>query len=299
VHDDTATTQAPRVTDLDDAHVERDQPDDMRSRAFGQESSPNSWVCPFLRATTDDGKLGPPIEVPDGANTCSALGQSVPQSLRQQELVCLTSAHVNCPRHLRGTALGSDHLARIARPQAVTPAIAGSVVVVIVAFLLSIAFVVVNGGLTLTAAEATRTPSPLATAVAGVETATPTTGSAPAPTGTPSETGSATAAPLATPTPTPTATSADTPAPTPQRTPKPTAVPNPAYPAGATASRMNLLDACSDTARCYVYRVRSGDNLYSIANYFGVPLSTVKAWNAWTATGLKVGRELRIPPPTR
>jgi hypothetical protein len=30
-----------------------------------------------------------------------------------------------------------------------------------------------------------------------------------------------------------------------------------------------------------------------------VSLSTVKAWNTWTATGLKTGRELRIPPPTR
>ncbi|MFL5676953.1 MAG: LysM peptidoglycan-binding domain-containing protein [Chloroflexota bacterium] len=62
---------------------------------------------------------------------------------------------------------------------------------------------------------------------------------------------------------------------------------------------MKLLSSCSDTPRCYVYRIRSGDNLYSIANYFGVPLSTVKAMNAWTASGLKVGRELRVPPPTR
>jgi hypothetical protein len=296
VHDETATTQAPRVTDLDDAHVEGDQPDDIRSRAFGEDSSPNAWVCPFLRATTDVGTLARPLEAPDAANTCSALGQSLPQSLRQQELVCLTSSHVNCPRHLRGTALGSDDLARIARPT-VTPAIAGSVVVVIVAFLLSIAFVVVNRGLTLTAAEAPRSPSPIATsAVAGLETTAPTPVSTPAPTPAPSAIEST--APAAGASPTASLAPTATPAATPRRTPKPTAT-APAYPVGATASRMKLLSPCSDTPRCYVYRVRSGDNLYSIANYFGVQLSTVKSWNAWTATGLKVGRELRIPPPTR
>ena len=62
---------------------------------------------------------------------------------------------------------------------------------------------------------------------------------------------------------------------------------------------MKLLTSCPDKAKCYVYRIRSGDNLYSIANFFGVPFSTIKAWNAWTDNGLKVGRELRIPPPTR
>ena len=43
-----------------------------------------------------------PIETPDPANRCTALHDAVPQSLRQQELVCLSSAHVNCPRYLRG-----------------------------------------------------------------------------------------------------------------------------------------------------------------------------------------------------
>jgi len=62
---------------------------------------------------------------------------------------------------------------------------------------------------------------------------------------------------------------------------------------------MRLVTPCPDTAKCYVYRIRSGDNLYSIANYFGVSLATITAWNPWTSDGLKAGRALRIPPPTR
>jgi LysM repeat protein len=62
---------------------------------------------------------------------------------------------------------------------------------------------------------------------------------------------------------------------------------------------MKLLDPCPDKANCYIYLIRSGDNLYSISNFFGVAFKTVKAWDAWTDNGLKVGRELRIPPPTR
>jgi hypothetical protein len=299
VHDETATTPAPRITDLDDAHVERDQPDEIRLRAFGEDSSPNAWVCPFLRAPGDDGTLGRPVEVPDAVNRCAALGESVPQSLRQQELVCLTSAHVNCPRHLRGTSLGSDKVERLARPRVVSPAIAGSVVVLIVAFLLSIGFVVANGGLTLTAAESAPSASPSGTLLAGLATAVPTAAATPAstvaPTATPATTPNATSSALASPQATAAPTALATPEPTPRVTPAGTA----AYPPGATASRMKLLSPCTDKAKCYVYRIRSGDNLYSIANYFGVSLSTVKAWNAWTSTGLKSGRDLRIPPPTR
>ena len=47
------------------------------------------------------------------------------------------------------------------------------------------------------------------------------------------------------------------------------------------------------------YVVRSGDNMTSIANYFGVSLTRVKAMNPWVQSGLTIGRGLRIPPPTR
>jgi LysM repeat protein len=45
--------------------------------------------------------------------------------------------------------------------------------------------------------------------------------------------------------------------------------------------------------------IRSGDNLYSIANYFGVSQTRVEAMNPWVSNGLVVGRSLRIPTPTR
>jgi Tfp pilus assembly protein FimV len=107
----------------------------------------------------------------------------------------------------------------------------------------------------------------------------------------------ATPAPTATPIPTPTATVVATPipSPTPAATPRATARPT----TRPTSGRYALLRPCPDEADCWIYRVRSGDNLYSIARYFGVPLKTVQAWNPWTANGLKVGRDLRIPPPTR
>ncbi len=69
--------------------------------------------------------------------------------------------------------------------------------------------------------------------------------------------------------------------------------------AAPTSDRYALLTACPDKPDCWIYRVRSGDNLFSIAKYFGVPLATVKALNPWTQSGLKVGRDLILPPPTR
>jgi LysM repeat protein len=61
-----------------------------------------------------------------------------------------------------------------------------------------------------------------------------------------------------------------------------------------------LLTPCPDEPNCWIYIVRSGDNLVSIARYFGVPLDVVRERNPWTeTTGLVAGQELRLPPPTR
>src|SRR5690349_152721 len=51
-------------------------------------------VCPYLRAIDDQDRLLPPVLSPDPVNRCAAMGEAVPQSLRQQELVCLTSGHL-------------------------------------------------------------------------------------------------------------------------------------------------------------------------------------------------------------
>ena len=47
--------------------------------------------------------------------------------------------------------------------------------------------------------------------------------------------------------------------------------------------------------------MRSGDNLFSIAHWFGHPISTIYAWNPRYAQGahLRVGDQIRMPPPTR
>jgi hypothetical protein len=253
-------------------------------------------ICPFLRVIDDAEGLGPPIEAPDPANRCAALREPVPQSLRQQELVCLSSGHVNCPRYLRG-GLDVKPARPVRTPRAVptvnvTPATAGALAIFTVAFLLSVGFVLANGGVVLTAVAPT--PALSGGVLGEAETAAPTT----APTLEP------TPAPTATPEPTPTVAPTDTPEPTPSplpsATPEPTAPPPTVAPTvKPTSGRYALLTACPDRSGCWIYHIRSGDNLYSIANYFGVSLKTVQAWNPWTQSGLKTGRELRIPTPTR
>ncbi len=254
------------------------------------DTGPHSrWVCPFLRAIDDDDVLVAPVQAPDPANRCAALREVVPQSLRQQELVCLTSGHVNCPRYLRGS-MGAAEARTVARGvRTVTPATAGALVAFAAAFVLSVAFVVANGGLVLTAA-ATRSPgaadvaagnSPASTASVTIgATVPPSAASSAAPTATPAVSATAAPAPLPTPRPTPSSGTTATPP--------------------ASSDRYALLTACPDEPDCWIYVVRSGDNLSSIANYFGVKLQTVQTLNPWTSsTRLQAGQQLRLPPPTR
>jgi LysM repeat protein len=247
-------------------------------------------VCPFLVAVDDADRVGLALDRPDPVNRCAALAEPVPQSLRQQELVCLTSGHVNCPRYLRGSMGAAEPPVRVKGEVSVrvTPATAGALVVFALAFVLSLGFVVANGGLVLSAAA---TPAPSGGVLGEVETAPPSVEPTAIPTPEPTPT------PIATPSPTPSAspTSSPTPSPTPSATPSQTAEPTKV----PTSGRYALLDPCPNKSNCWLYRIRSGDNLYSIANYFGVPLSTVRAWNPWVQDGLIIGRELRIPTPTR
>jgi hypothetical protein len=109
----------------------------------------------------------------------------------------------------------------------------------------------------------------------------------------PSTAPSLSAEPSDTAEPSPPATAAPTAAPL-----RPTPTPRPTAP--LTSKRYDLLSVCPDTADCWVYVVRSGDNLFSIANYFGVPLSAVEQRNPWTSTTpLVAGQKLLLPTPTR
>jgi LysM domain len=243
-------------------------------------------ICPFLRAVDDGDRLVPPVEAPDPANRCAALRDPVPQSLRQQELVCLASGHINCPRYLRGAVVVAEAPDPVvAAGRAVSPAVLVSLVILVMAASTSVAFVLARGGMEMAVAAGSAPPAPSVTAVAAAPASpTPTIPATAAPTASP------TASPTSSPTPTPTAT----PTPTPAPTPSPTARPSP------TSDRYALLRACPGTPRCWIYRVRAGDNLFSIANYFGVSLDSIYDRNPWARTqGLRAGQELRLPPPTR
>jgi LysM domain-containing protein len=238
-------------------------------------------TCPFLRAAAD-GALVTPIERPDPANRCAALAEAVPQSLRQQELVCLTSGHISCPRYLRGAAVATEMPAPVVRRgRTLTTPVFASLVVLVMAVSASIAFAMARGGLVLSTAG----PSPAASPVAAVPSPV-----APAVSASPAVT------PFAPASPSPSTSTTPTASPSPVATPtvKPTAAATP------RSDRYKLLRACGDAPRCWIYTVRSGDNLYSIANYFGVSRDSIYARNPWLRnSGLRAGQELRLPPPTR
>lgn len=278
-----------------------------------EDRSLSAWICPFLRAVDADERVGAPVEAPDIANRCAALREPVPQSLRQQELVCLTSGHVNCPRYLRGAVSVTDAAeasvvaGRSFRPPSlpvgrpsISPAILASLVMVVVAFAASVSFVVARGGLELTP---TVGQGPSASVVAGIADPSPSATEAPS-TVTPSAAVEPTPTPPPAPTPSPSPAPTSTPAPTPEPTPAPTPTaeptPEPTATAEPTSERYALLTPCDDAPRCWIYVVRSGDNLFSIANYFGVSMEAVYDRNPWTRTSsLRAGLELRLPPPTR
>jgi LysM repeat protein len=251
--------------------------------------SPFLTTCPFFRSVDASQQLAAPIEAPDPANRCAAFGEPKAQSARQQELVCLTRGHQDCPRYLRGALVLREADAPAAPRRTLSGATVAALVLLAVSAGASFAFVLMRGGLTLpvgpgatqVAAAATATPGPTATPVVTPE---PT----PSPTPTP--------APTPTPTPQPTPSPEPTVAPTPPPTPPPTRAPTPR----PTSSRYALLEPCPNTPNCWIYTVRSGDNLYSIANYFGHSLETVYDLNPWTrTTPLKAGQELILPPPRR
>src|SRR5215218_323739 len=260
--------------------------------------SPDPAVCPFFRRQVD-GRLFAPLHSPDEENVCAAIGMPKPQSAYQQEIVCLRVAHADCPRYLRG-AMAYPEPRRPRRRPAVPPAILAALLILMLSAGISFGFVVQRGSIELPVVDAATSPS----AVAVLPTPSPPAGPTDAPpsaavaTPSASVSPSPSASPAPSSSPSPTAT--PTPSPTPSPSPKATAKPTPKPTRKPTSDRYRLLDPCSGGNGCWVYTVRSGDNLFSIAKYFGHSLTTIYSWNpAYPETALKVGAKIRMPAPTR
>ena len=255
--------------------------------------SPNPDVCPFFRRQVD-GVLFVPLGSPDEENVCAAIGVPKPQSARQQELVCLKAAHADCPRYLRG-AMAYPEPPRPRRQTAVPRATLAALLILVLSAGISFGFVVQRGGLELPVVAAA--PSSTALAVVGSPASSPTALPASA---APSVVATAAPSSASTPSPSPSPTPAPTPSPTPEPTPSPTPKATPKPTKKPTSDRYKLLKACPIKADCWIYTVRSGDNLSSIANYFGHSLRTIYTWNPrYPGAALRVGAQIRMPPPTR
>ena len=227
---------------------------------------------------------------PTGASR-SARPASSPRASRSSS--CLRRAHADCPRYLRGAAPGTKQPSRLS---AVPRATLAALLILVVSAVISFGFVLQRGGIDLPVTDG----SPASTAVAAIGTARPepsdpamATSTAdpgmaltPGPTPSPPATPGLTMSPTLTPDPTPLPPAAATPRPAPAATPK--------------SDRYRVLRACPGRRGCWIYTVRAGDNLFSIANWFGVSLKTIYAWNPqYPAARLRAGDPIRMPPPTR
>ncbi len=262
-------------------------------RSDPTDRSPNPNTCPFLRTVDGATVLRPPVEAPDPANRCTAVGAPAPQSARQQQLVCLTSGHGNCPRYLRGALVPPEPIVRSRIQRGPSSAVIASALILVAAAAASVGFLLVRGGLSVPTAS-------LAPGNVAAITGSPAPSSAVAVIVSPSPV-RPTTAPTASPPPTPTPTPTTAPTPPPTATPTTAPTPAPTPTAAPTSDRYKLLEPCPGEPNCWIYTVRAGDNFVSIVNWFGVAYDTVLKMNPQIGdpTTIRTGDKIRMPPPTR
>lgn len=262
--------------------------------------SPDPSVCPFLRLDAG-GRLLAPSSRAGADHVCVAIGAARPQSMRQQELMCLRASHADCPRYLKGS-LSPVAPGQARSNRAMPGATLAALLVLVLSAGISFGFVVQRGGI----AMPSRPPDaslPVALATDGAGTAAspaPAEVASPGSSAGAEESISTPPSPSVAPTPQPTPAPTLAPTPTVAPTSEPTVAPTPRPTRTPRSDRYALLVRCPDRKGCWIYTVRSGDNLYSIANYFGHSLTTIYQWNPqYPGTPLRKGAEIRMPPPTR
>jgi LysM domain-containing protein len=247
-------------------------------------------ICRFLALEGPDGLLVPAGGAVDPNHRCVALRDAVPQSARQQQLVCLTAGHTTCPRYLRGI-IGPGGPPP-AEKEPVSTAIIVAAMVFLAAIAASFAFLGVRGGFAF-AGTSSGNPSQVAVAPSISASVGASASNLAVASASLSALGSTSPSPSPSSTAAPSATPAATPAPTPTATVLPTRTPTP------TSDRFAVLTKCPSTPDCWIYVIRSGDNLYSIAHWFGVDYNRMRAMNPNLQVPIRAGDTLRIPTPTR